>query len=149
MRVSEALVMAQVEIGFGAVVSDENFAVLKRRHRTGIDVDVWIELDERDAQAATLEQTSDRRRSQAFSQARNHTTSYEDVFRHQLLHLPFHRHPPEDLRIPVLRRNALVSNLPALRPLFPLTDQVLFVYRPDQRRAGPVLPARAAQILLQ
>ena len=37
--------MPEVEIGFGAVFGDEHFAVLKRRHRAGIDVDVWVQLD--------------------------------------------------------------------------------------------------------
>jgi hypothetical protein len=33
--VREALVVAEVEIGFGAVVGDEHFAMLKRRHVPG------------------------------------------------------------------------------------------------------------------
>jgi len=37
--VGEAFVVSQVKIGFGAVVGYENFAVLKRRHRSGIDVE--------------------------------------------------------------------------------------------------------------
>ena len=53
--VREALVVAQVEICFGTVVSDKNFAVLERRHGAGIDVDVRIEFDKRNAQPATLE----------------------------------------------------------------------------------------------
>src|SRR6185369_2520927 len=40
----EALVMAQIEIGLGAVFGDEDFAVLVRRHRAGIDVDVGVQL---------------------------------------------------------------------------------------------------------
>ena len=57
MRVREAFVMAEVEIGFGAVVGNENFAVLKRRHRAGIDVEVRIEFDQSHVQAARFEQT--------------------------------------------------------------------------------------------
>ena len=45
MRVREAFVVAEIEIGFGAIVSYKNFAVLKRRHRSRIDVDVRIEFD--------------------------------------------------------------------------------------------------------
>src|ERR1043166_1717998 len=37
--VDEPLVMAQIEIGLGAVVGDVDFAVLERRHRAGIAVD--------------------------------------------------------------------------------------------------------------
>ena len=82
LRVSEAFVVAQIEIGFRAVVSDEDFAVLKRRHRARIDVDVRIELDQRDVQPARLEQAADRRRRQAFSQTRNHAAGYENIFSH-------------------------------------------------------------------
>ena len=38
--VDEALVVAQVEVGLGAIVGDENLAVLVRRHRARVDVDV-------------------------------------------------------------------------------------------------------------
>ena len=55
----EALVVAEVEIGLGAVVGDEDLAVLERRHRAGIDVDVGIELLQRDLEAARLEQGAD------------------------------------------------------------------------------------------
>src|SRR5207344_3569662 len=38
LGVREALVMAKVEVGLRAVFSDKDFTVLKRTHRTGIDV---------------------------------------------------------------------------------------------------------------
>jgi len=40
----EALVMPEVEVGLGAVVGDEDLAVLIGRHRAGIDVEIRIEL---------------------------------------------------------------------------------------------------------
>jgi hypothetical protein len=40
----EALVVAKVEIGLGAVVGHEDFAVLIRAHRARIDVEIGIEL---------------------------------------------------------------------------------------------------------
>ena len=46
--VDEALVVAEVEIGLGAVVGDEDLAVLVRVHRPGVDVDVRVELLDRD-----------------------------------------------------------------------------------------------------
>ena len=52
LHVGEALVVAEVEVGLGAVVGDEHFAVLERRHRAGIDVDVRVELEVGDADAA-------------------------------------------------------------------------------------------------
>ncbi len=52
----EALVMAEVEIGLGAVVGDEDLAVLIRRHRAGIDVDIGVELAQPHFVAARLQQ---------------------------------------------------------------------------------------------
>src|SRR4051794_3847504 len=45
--VGEALVVAEIEVGLGAVLGDEYLAVLERRHRAGIDVDVRVELLQR------------------------------------------------------------------------------------------------------
>src|SRR3546814_10907824 len=53
--VYEALVVAEVQVGLGAVVGDVNLTVLERAHRARVDVDVWIELHHRHAQAARLE----------------------------------------------------------------------------------------------
>ena len=46
--VDEALVVAEVEVGLGAVVGDEDLAVLVRRHRARVDVDVGVELQDGD-----------------------------------------------------------------------------------------------------
>ena len=58
-RRDEALVVPEVEIRLGAVFGDEHLPVLERAHRSGVDVDVGIELEQRDAQAAGLEQRAD------------------------------------------------------------------------------------------
>ena len=50
--IGEALVMAEIEICLGAVLGDEDFAVLIRRHCSRIDVDVGIELLQADGEAA-------------------------------------------------------------------------------------------------
>ena len=55
-RAGEALVMAEIEIGFGAVVGDEDLAVLIGRHRAGIDVEIRVELAQPDLVAARLQQ---------------------------------------------------------------------------------------------
>ncbi len=68
LGVREALVVAQIEIGLGAIVGDENFAVLKRAHGTRIHVQIRIELLQRHAQSAAFEQTPDGRRRNAFSE---------------------------------------------------------------------------------
>jgi len=51
--------VAEVEIGFGAIVGHEHLAVLKRAHGAGIDVDVRIELQEGDTDTARFEQRSE------------------------------------------------------------------------------------------
>ncbi|MDT4833926.1 hypothetical protein FQZ97_675510 [compost metagenome] len=51
----EPLVVAQVEVGLGAVLGDEHLAVLERAHGARVDVDVGVELEHRDLQAPRLQ----------------------------------------------------------------------------------------------
>ena len=85
LRVCEALIMAEVEVGLGAVVGHKDLTVLKRRHRTRIDVDVRVELHHLDLHPARLEQTADARRRKAFAKTRNNTAGYENVFGHMFI----------------------------------------------------------------
>jgi hypothetical protein len=52
--------VAQVEVGLGPVVEDIDFAVLVRRHRAGVHVDVRVELLEANLKAPTFEEHADR-----------------------------------------------------------------------------------------
>ncbi len=56
----EALVVPEVEVGFGAVVGDEHLAVLVGRHRPRVDVEVGVELAQPDLVAARLQQRAER-----------------------------------------------------------------------------------------
>ena len=56
----EALVMAEVEVGLGAVVGDKDLAVLVGRHRARIDIEIWVELAQPDFVAARLQQRAER-----------------------------------------------------------------------------------------
>ena len=76
-RAYEALVVAEIEIGFGAVIGDEHLAVLERAHRARIHVDVRVELDHRDLEAPGFENGAQRRGGNAFSQRGNDATSDE------------------------------------------------------------------------
>ncbi len=67
-RAHEALVVAEVEVGLGAVIGDEHFAVLERAHRARIHVDVRVELDHGDLETAAFENGAKRRGGDAFSQ---------------------------------------------------------------------------------
>jgi hypothetical protein len=53
--------MAEVEIGFRAIVGDEDLAMLIWRHRPWIDVEIRVELAQPDPVAACLQQRAERR----------------------------------------------------------------------------------------
>ena len=56
--VQEPLVVPDVQVGLGAVVGDEDLAVLERVHRPGVDVEVGVELLHRDPESARLQQAA-------------------------------------------------------------------------------------------
>ncbi len=86
----EALVMAEIEIGLGAVVGHEHLAVLVRRHRSGIEIEIGVEFSQPDPVATGLQQGTECRRSQTFSERGNHAAGDENIPRHgtQPLRLP-------------------------------------------------------------
>ena len=79
VRVGEALVVAEVQVGLGAVLGDEHLAVLERRHRAGVDVDVRVELLEGDLQPPGDQQAADRGRCDALAERRDDAAGDEDV----------------------------------------------------------------------
>ncbi len=81
----EALVVAQVQIGLGAVVGDEHLAVLVGRHGAGVYVQVRVELLGRDLQPPALEQPADGCSRHALAQAAHDATGDEDVGGHNTL----------------------------------------------------------------
>jgi len=87
-RVGEALVMSQVEVGFGAVVGDEHLAVLEGAERARVHVEVGVELLQGNAQSAALEQAADRSRRDAFSERGDHAAGDEAVLSHALRKQP-------------------------------------------------------------
>ena len=62
------LVVAQVEVGLAAVVSDENLAVLVRRHGAGIDVQIGVEFQHRNAKATAFQDAADGSDTDALAQ---------------------------------------------------------------------------------
>ena len=78
----EALIVTKIEIGLGAVVGHENLAVLIRRHGSGIEIEIGIELAKPDLVATRLQQRAECRRSQTFAERRNHAAGDEDIPRH-------------------------------------------------------------------
>ena len=77
--VDEALVVADVEVGLGAVLGDEHLAVLERAHRARVDVQVRVELLGRDGEAAGLEEAAERGGDDALPQRGDDTTRDEHV----------------------------------------------------------------------
>jgi hypothetical protein len=53
--------VAEIEVGLSAVVGHEHFAVLIRRHRSGIEIEVGVELAKADLVAPGLQQCAERR----------------------------------------------------------------------------------------
>jgi hypothetical protein len=87
----EALVVAKIEIGFRAIVGDEDLAVLVGAHRARIDV----EIRDRACAAAPgnhgLQQRSESRGRNSFSERGNHAASDEYISRHGSYRLPFQK----------------------------------------------------------
>ena len=108
----EALVMAEVEVGLGAVVGDEDLAVLVGRHRPGIDVEIGVELAQADRIAARLQQRAERRRSEALAKRGDHAAGDEDVPRHgtQLLSRRRRFDEGESRPVPALSRAFILSS---------------------------------------
>ena len=84
--VDEPLVVADVEIGLGAVLGDEDLAVLERAHRARVDVQVRVELLHLDAQAARLQEPAERGGGDPLPERRDHAAGDEDVLRRALSH---------------------------------------------------------------
>ena len=84
--VDEALVVADVEVGLGAVLGDEHLAVLERAHRPRVDVEVRIELLELDAEAARLQQPPERRGDDSLPERRYHSPGHKDELRGPCAH---------------------------------------------------------------
>lgn len=78
--VQEPLVVADVQVGLGAVVGDEHLTVLERVHRPRVDVQVRVELLHRDPQAPSLQQRTQAGGRQALAEGRSDTPGDEDPF---------------------------------------------------------------------
>jgi len=64
----EPLVVAQVEVGLGPVVGDEDLAVLIRAHRARIDIQIGVKLAQTHLVAARLQKRAESGGCEAFSQ---------------------------------------------------------------------------------
>jgi hypothetical protein len=60
--------VAKVKIGFGAVVGDEDLAMLVGRHGPGVDVEIGVEFAQPHLVSAGLQERSERRRCQTLAE---------------------------------------------------------------------------------
>jgi len=80
--VGEALVMAEVEVGLGAVLGDEDLAVLVRRHGPRVDIEVRVHLQRGDREAAGREDATERCGGDPFTQRGGDPSGHEHELRH-------------------------------------------------------------------
>ena len=80
LDVGEPLVMAEIEVGFRAVVEHIDLAVLVGVHRAGVHVEIRVELLQHDLEAAVFEQRAERGGRQALAQRTHHAAGYKYEF---------------------------------------------------------------------
>ena len=79
-----AFVMAEIEIGLGAVVGDIDLAMLIGTHRPRIDIEIRVELAQTDFESARLQQCAERRCGETLTERGNHAAGDENEPRHGL-----------------------------------------------------------------
>ena len=78
--VEETLIVADIEIGFGAIFGDIDLTVLERIHRTRIHIDVRVELLLQNPDAAATKQSAEGGGGQAFTERGDNAASDENMF---------------------------------------------------------------------
>ncbi len=80
--VDEALIMAEVQVAFVAILGDEHLAMLKRAHGARVHVEVGVHLLHGHLVSAGFQQMPQRCRGDALAQRRHHAAGDEDVLCH-------------------------------------------------------------------
>ena len=80
--VDEALVVAQIKVGLGAVIGHEYLTVLQGAHGAGVHVHIRVQLLAGDLQSAALEQAAQRSRRDALAQTGDNAAGHKDEFCH-------------------------------------------------------------------
>ena len=79
--IGKTLVMAQVQVGLGAVVSHKDLAVLQRAHRAGVHVDIRVQFLACHFQAAGLQQAAQAGGGNALAQPGNDAAGNKNILR--------------------------------------------------------------------
>ena len=77
--VQEALVVSDVEVGFSTVVGDKDFTVLEGVHRTGVNVQVGVELLHGHREATCAKKLTEGRGRQALTERRCNAAGHENL----------------------------------------------------------------------
>ena len=80
IHIEEPLVIPEVQVDLRPVVEDEHLPVLVRVHRTGVHVQVGIDLDRTDLQSLRLQEDANGRSADALPEARQNATRDDDIF---------------------------------------------------------------------
>ena len=81
-RFDETLIVTQIKIGFGAIVGDEHLAMLEWRHGAGVHIQIRVEFDQGDFEAARFENRSQGSGGNPLAKGRHYTAGDEDKFGH-------------------------------------------------------------------
>ncbi len=73
----ESLIVSQIEISFSTIIGDKNFAMLKRAHSAGVNINIWVHLLHGDPQPPGFHESADGCRRQTFPQGGNDATGDE------------------------------------------------------------------------
>ncbi len=76
----ESLVVAEVEVGLGAVIGNEHLAVLERAHSACVDVHIRVQFNDAYRIPSRLHESADGCGSYAFSQAGDYPSRDKDIF---------------------------------------------------------------------
>jgi hypothetical protein len=82
--------MAKVEVRLGTVIGHEDLAVLRRAHSAGIDVQIRVKFANANPITTGLQQRSECRGRNSFSERRNHAACDEYISRHGIHRIPVH-----------------------------------------------------------
>ena len=77
--IEESLVVADVQVGLGTVLGDEDLTMLERVHRSRIDVEVGVQLLHRDLEATSLEKRPEGGGREPLSQGGDDSSGDENV----------------------------------------------------------------------
>ena len=85
--INKPLIVSQVKVGFCAVLSHIDFAVLIGTHGSGVNIDVWVQFLRGHLQPSRFQQTPQRCCCDTFTQTGHNAARHENI----LCHIPSSR----------------------------------------------------------